>query len=81
MSGYVFTSSGLIHLFFDMEHQIVGQLGDRAVIVSDLAHLDRLYEAFAQQARRIDVLFANAGELSIPGAGRQAATLRSRSAR
>ena len=29
--------------------------------VSDLADLDRLYDAVAQQGRRIDVLFANAG--------------------
>ena len=34
-----------------------GVVGD----VSDLADLDRLYEAVAQQGRRIDVLFANAG--------------------
>ncbi|MGW3244134.1 glucose 1-dehydrogenase [Streptomyces sp. NPDC001070] len=34
-----------------------GILGD----VSDLADLDRLYDAVAQQGRRVDVLFGNAG--------------------
>ncbi|MFJ6632677.1 SDR family NAD(P)-dependent oxidoreductase [Streptomyces sp. NPDC091376] len=37
--------------------QATGVHGD----VSDLADLDRLYEAVSQQSRRIDVLFANAG--------------------
>jgi NAD(P)-dependent dehydrogenase (short-subunit alcohol dehydrogenase family) len=36
---------------------VTGIQGD----VSDLADLDRLYAAVAQQSRRIDVLFANAG--------------------
>ncbi|MGW3245475.1 SDR family oxidoreductase [Streptomyces sp. NPDC001070] len=43
----------------------VAQIGPRATgvrgDVSDLADLDRLYDAVAQQGRRIDVLFANAG--------------------
>ncbi|MFJ8010788.1 SDR family oxidoreductase [Streptomyces fagopyri] len=43
----------------------VAQIGPRATgvrsDVSDLADLDRLYAAVAQQGRRIDVLFANAG--------------------
>jgi NAD(P)-dependent dehydrogenase (short-subunit alcohol dehydrogenase family) len=38
-------------------HNAVGVRGD----VSDLADLDRLYAAVAQQKRRIDVLYANAG--------------------
>lgn len=43
----------------------VAQIGTRATgvrsDVSDLADLDRLYATVAQQGRRIDVLFANAG--------------------
>ncbi|MCD0484132.1 glucose 1-dehydrogenase [Streptacidiphilus sp. ASG 303] len=43
----------------------VAQIGPRATgvrgDVADPADLDRLYEAVAQQGRRIDVLFANAG--------------------
>ncbi|MGW4463188.1 SDR family oxidoreductase [Micromonospora sp. NPDC004704] len=41
--------------------QIDGDVTAVAGDVSDLADLDRLYEAVAQQGRRVDVLFANAG--------------------
>ncbi|WP_055586570.1 SDR family oxidoreductase [Streptacidiphilus griseoplanus] len=43
----------------------IAQIGPRATgvrsDVADLADLDRLYETVAQQGRRIDVLYANAG--------------------
>ncbi|WP_329108212.1 SDR family oxidoreductase [Micromonospora sp. NBC_01699] len=41
--------------------QLDGDVTALAGDVSDLADLDRLYEAVAQQGRRVDVLFANAG--------------------
>ncbi|MEV4627304.1 glucose 1-dehydrogenase [Micromonospora sp. NPDC049523] len=41
--------------------QLDGDVTAVAGDVSDLDDLDRLYEAVAQQGRRVDVLFANAG--------------------